>query len=105
MHIRELAIKVADYLKEKPELYYVPPLHEGQHQKISKGIFVDRYRNNRRDCIKSGLLTNKKCKVNNRNVEQITSIVIDETNIERKSIIIDFDFPIIPTSYCYLMSI
>lgn len=76
VHIRELAIKVADYFKEKPELYYMPPLYERQHQKISKGIFVDRYRNNRRDCIKSGLLTNKQLKKHNR-----TSVITDETNI------------------------
>lgn len=75
MHIRELAIKVSDYFKEKPELYYVPPLHERQHQKISKGRFVDRYRNNRRDCIKSGILKNNKCKtinVKTINVKKVT---------------------------------
>ncbi|KAM0730369.1 hypothetical protein ACS0PU_002698 [Formica fusca] len=76
MHIRELARKVADYFKEKPELYYVPPLHEGQHQKISKGIFVDRYRNNRRECINSGLLTKQKFKKKNRR-----SVITDETNM------------------------
>lgn len=80
MHIRELAIKAADYFKEKAELYYVPPLHEGQHQKISKGIFVDRYRNHRRDCIKSGLLSTKKCKKSDK-----TSVLTDEINIECKS--------------------
>lgn len=85
MHIRELAIKVADYFKEKPELYYVPPFHEGQHQKISKGIFVDRYRNNRRDCIKSGLLRSKKCKKSNR----METLLINEIDMECK-LTIDF---------------
>jgi len=87
MHIRELALKVADFFKEKLELYYMLPLHEGQHQKISKGMFIDRYRNNRRDCIKSGLIRSKKCKKSNRTSE---ILITDEINMECKLIIIYF---------------
>lgn len=58
MHIKQLAFKVAIYFKEKMEIYYVPPLHEEKNQKMSKGTFVDRYRNNRRNCITSGFVIN-----------------------------------------------
>jgi len=48
---------------------------------MSKGLFVDRYRNNRRDCIISGLIMNVR---NNSTVSLITDAIY-EMNIERKS--------------------
>jgi len=84
MHIEELAFKVATYFKEKMEIYYVPPLHEGKHQKMSKGILLDRYRNNHRDCMTSGLINNIS---SNKSNSTMVSPVIDaiyEMNTECK---------------------
>jgi len=69
------------HFKEKMEIYYVPPLHEGKHQKMSKGLFVDRYRNNRRDCMISGLIMN----IRNNSTSPLITDAIYEMNTERKS--------------------
>lgn len=66
-------------------MYYVPPLHEGKHQKISKGIFVDRYRNNRRDCMTSGLIINIRSKKNNSITVLPVTDAICEMDNERKT--------------------
>lgn len=81
IHIKELAFKAATYFKEKMATYYVSPLREGNHKKMSKGTFVERYRNIQRDCTTSGLIYVRPEESNNTLVSPVTD-AIHEMNTE-----------------------
>ncbi|XP_011704953.1 PREDICTED: uncharacterized protein LOC105460216 [Wasmannia auropunctata] len=69
-HFEFIAMQIIKiFPTENISIYYCPPKTEGPQQKISKGKLVDCYRNKLRDCRKCGLISKKRKRSQDKEIE------------------------------------